>query len=142
MAKNNLTPEQDLLCRRFYIEVAEKAEALLPDTPVHAQRLRRTILMLLNYRQLPNGAFVQADKAISRSFGNPDYSAYTCEWADDAQRAWEALALEDEQEYTDEPEDEEDWGTIAKDVESASETSGSVEAEDTEVRETILPEDV
>ena len=70
MAKNNLTPEQDLLTRRFYVEVAEKAEALLPDAPVNARNLRATLLMLLNYIQLPSGAFVEAGTDINRAFGN------------------------------------------------------------------------
>jgi hypothetical protein len=87
VAKNALTPEQDILVRRFYVEVAEVAEGLLPDSPASARTLRGVLLQLLNYDQLPSGAFIEKGKDISIPYGSTDYSAYPCEWEKDFEKA-------------------------------------------------------
>ena len=116
MAKNILTPEQDLLTRHFFVIVGERIEALLPNSPASGRTLRGILLQLLNYDQLPSGAFVTAGTPITRSLGDNTYSSYPSECEDDYQRALEELDNEGGQ-NTD-----------------SSEASSSVEAEDTEVR--------
>ncbi len=127
MAKNVLTPEQDILTRQFYVEVAQKAEALLPNTPAFGRQLRAILLLLLNYDQLPSGAFVTKGTTITKAFGSVDYSSYTDEWVTDL---GEALADVEMRKHE------------ANKSTDTSEASASEPCEDTEVRETVLPEDV
>ena len=116
MANNTLTAEQDVLTRQFFVRVAERTEALLPNSPASGRALRGILLQLLNYDQLPSGAFVTAGTAITRSLGDNTYSSYPNEWEDDYQRALEELDNEGGQNS------------------DSGEASSSVEAEDTEVR--------
>ena len=127
MAKNVLTPEQDLLTRQFYVEVAQKAEALLPNTPAFGRQLRAILLLLLNYDLLPSGAFVTKGTKVKKAFGSTDYSAYKDEWATDL-----GVALADVEINKNEANNNTD----------PSEASTRESSEDTKVRETVLPEDV
>lgn len=88
MAKNNLTPEQDLLTRRFYVEVAERS-GLIPDSAVAMRTLRAILLELLNYDQLPNGNFVEKGKARTVKFGQS--LDLPNEWPADTRRAEDAV---------------------------------------------------
>ena len=93
MAQNNLTPQQDLVTREFYTTVASD-DGLLPSAAAHARQLRAICLALLNYIQLPNGAFIQADTKVQIGFGSNDYSAYPNEWEADERRSNEAIMRE------------------------------------------------
>jgi hypothetical protein len=124
MATNNLTPEQDILARRFFLEVAQEP-GLVPNSPPLEQQLRAILLAILNYQQLPNGNFVKRGTEIILPFGSSDYSAYPCEWAADYQRA--VAGIED---------------SFAIYSDDNGEASTGVETPSTEVREAILPEDV
>jgi hypothetical protein len=148
MVENALTPEQDLLTRRFFLEVASK-DGLFPDAPAYSGQLRALLLSILNYRQLPNGNFVSRDTELHVPFGT-NYAdamdAYPCEWDADTERA----ALKAVQENTDEqvtaeeaevPESIENQ-FIAFDISHPGQASTSVEAESTEIREAVFPEDV
>ena len=119
MANNTLTPDQDVQTREFFINVAEQTEALLPNSPASGRTLRGILLQLLNYDQLPSGAFITAGTPVTRSLGDNTYSEYPCEWEEDYQRAIEELDNE--------------GGPVYNDTDT-SETSTSIETEDTEVR--------
>jgi len=123
MAKNEMKPYQDLLTRRFFKEVALDAEALMPGAPASARQLRALCLFLLNYDQLPNGAFVEKGTNVSYPFGNADYNKYKDEWEDDLAATKEKLNETDN-----------DKDTV--------EASTSESTEGTEVRTSVLPEDV
>ncbi len=86
MAKNHLTVEQDILTRRFYQEVALKADAHFPGSPSSARKLRGLVLDLLGYQVLPNGARISKGIEVQHKYGNPDFSAYPDEWNSDIQR--------------------------------------------------------
>lgn len=127
MKNNNLTPSQDLLVREFWEQIAVKAEALMPSTPAYARQSRAICLLLLNYDLLPGGRYVKKGTKINIRFGSNDYSAYKCQWEADRQEAYDELKA----------------NQIIDDlVNDTPETSASESTEDTEVRETILPEDV
>lgn len=118
MAKNLMTPEQDLLTREFYSTVANDS-TLFPSNPVLQRNLVSTCLTLLNYDYI-SGCYVE--KAQARTRGLQGEVRVTCEWATDAQRAMEAV-------------DESDSS-------GEDETYSSEPPKDSEVRETILREDL
>lgn len=124
MANNTLPADLDLLTREFYESVALKAESFIPDQSGSARQLRAIILDMLGYRQLPSGARIAKDIKITRPLNDASFSGFKDEWAADTTRALEAL----------ENEDNNDKDTV--------EASSSEQAEGTEVRETVLPEDV
>ena len=128
MAKNALTPQQDLLTREFYVNVAEKAEDFLPNAPAYSRQLRAICLLLLNYDRLPGGAFIEKGQMLKIDFGSNDFSDYPCEWADDVATALEAIG-------------EVTGNEITNDTDT-SEASTSESSEDSEVREAVLPQDV
>jgi hypothetical protein len=136
MAKNNLTPEQDLLVREFFVEVAEKFESLQPDAGAYGRQLRAICLLLLNYDQLPNGSFVTKGTPIAREYGTRDYDDYPDEWqADFAAAVAKVATLEGRVEYEEEQNNE-------VEAEDTSETSTSEPSENTSVWKTILSKDV
>ena len=95
MAKNNLTPEQDLLARAFYEQIGLNAEAFLPNHPATARQLRAIVLDMLGYIQLPTGARVAKETEIKGRFGTNIYEGYEDEWeADKAKAAAEASTSE------------------------------------------------
>ena len=118
MAQNNLTPEQDLLFRQMFKTVYEDTR-ILKTSPSHRRQFLAICLEVLNYMQLPNGNFVRAGMDISVPYGTNDFSMFPCEWEADEERA--NAALRDS---------------------SGPTASASSEAEDTEVREAVLSEDV
>jgi len=128
MAKNVLTPRQDLLTREFYVEVAERVEHMLPDSPAYGRQLRAILLLLLNYDRIKSGAFIEKGQSVQIEFGSNDYSAYPDEWAADYDAAVAAIAIGEG--------NEEDYGT------DTSEASASEQAEDSALREAVLSEDV
>jgi len=120
MANNSMTPEQDLITREFFQKVANDA-SLFPEDPVGQRNMNQVIMRLLGYVYV-NGCYVSPDKVKTRAIGAaPDV---TCEWTEDTLRAQEALS------------DEEDNGTSTGEADSSEPTT------DTEVRETVLREDV
>jgi hypothetical protein len=147
MATNKLTPEQDILTRRFYLEVAQ-TEGLFPDAPIQQKRLCALLMDMLNYQRLGNGNFVTKGTPISVPFGNSMPSgldAYPDEWVEDYQRAVDALTAEGERDAlevtTEAIESAEDEGLAVNDNDT-SEASTSESSESTEVREAVLSEDV
>lgn len=121
MAKNQLTPEQDLITRQFYKDVVISGNALV-NSPAHKRQLRAIVLELLNYDQLPNGSFVEKGKNITYTFGKEaDYSKFPDEWEEDEKRAKEA---------------------VANNGDSSSSSSTSQSAKSAKVREAVLPEKV
>jgi len=118
MAKNRMTPEQDLLTRQFFAEVSQDP-SLFPDTPVTQRDLIRTLLYLLNY-QVIDGKFVEKSKSVKRPYMGT--AQVDCEWDADVRRAEEAL-----NEGNSGSQDEADSGEPST---------------DTEVREAVLRQDV
>lgn len=116
MATNNLTPEMDLRTRDFFVAIISD-KTILGGTPATRRALLSSLLMMLNYDQMPNGAFVEKGKARQVPYGTQ--GDYKDEWQADEERAIEAINNKD-----------------------SSEASASEQAESTEVREGILPEDV
>lgn len=127
MASNTLTPEEDLLTREFYATIAAHGDRLFPGSPASARQLRAIILLLLNYDQLPNGAFVTRGTNIDVPFGSNDYSKYKDEWMEDLGKTLAAVEILKNE--------------ARKDI-NTSKASASESSEDTEVGETILREDV
>ncbi len=127
MAKNVLTPEQDIATRNFYTLVASKAESLLPSQPAFGRQLRAILLLLLNYNLLPGGIFVSKDIKIDVPFGSNDYSQYKDEWAADMGKALAEVEINRHE------------GSNDTDT---SEASTSESSEGPKVRETLLREDV
>lgn len=119
MAKNNLKPEVDLVIRDFF-EYMQGDPSILGDSPARRRSLLGTLVDLLGYKQLPNGAFVSKDLEIKMPFGSSDYSRYPDEYAEDKEKALEATSMDT----------------------SGPEASASEPSEDTEVREAVLSEDV
>ena len=128
MATNNLTPEQDLLVREFYVEIGMKADDLFAAAPTSARNLRSLLLELLNYDQIANGAYITKGTVVKMEFGTKDLSAYPDEWAADYDRSVAAIALGE----TDEADSVED------DVEASTGSPSS----NTSLRETLFPKDV
>lgn len=118
MSKNSLTPEQDLITREFFVVVAQQGHGL-EDTPGNASHLRAICLGLLNYQQLPSGAFIDTKTKVTVEFGSQNYDAYPCEWEADARRANDAV-----------------------NPKSEPETSPSSKSTYSKVRKAILSEDV
>jgi hypothetical protein len=128
MAKNNLTPEQDYITRQFYANVAANPD-LFPQDPVGQRNMIGVLLRLLNYT-IVNGKFVEIGTVTSKTLGGT--VEVTCEWDDDMRRAIDALDSTELEGAINE----------ASNSTSTSEADSSVEAEDSEVRETLLREDV
>lgn len=87
MAKNSLTPEQDLLTRKFYEEVAVLSEDFLTDAPATGRQLRAILLEILGYRQLPTGARISKTTKVKGEFGSDMLEGYADEWYEDATKA-------------------------------------------------------
>jgi hypothetical protein len=120
MATNILTPELDLLTREFFQKVANDT-SLYPSNPVLQRNMCNTIMMLLNYDYV-QGCFVErTDK--SPQYGYMGKQEAVCEWEADTKRAMEAL-------------DEANKGTSTDQADSSEPTT------DSEIRETVLREDV
>lgn len=128
MAKNNLTPLQDLLVREFYVDVAVEAEKLLPGAPAFARQLRSICLLLLNYDQIGSGVFVTKGTEIKVPYGSSDFTAYPDEWAVDFDTALTAISIGE--------------GNETSDDTDKGEASTSEPSEDSTVREAVLPKDV
>ena len=118
MATNKLRPESDLATREFFTAVTSD-EKYLQDSPAHRRQIIAILLEALNYMVLPNWAFVSRDANVSMQFGSSDYSRWPNEWEADEEVARAAI-----------------------EAKNTPEASTSSEAEDTEVRESVLPEDV
>lgn len=131
MANNDLTPEQDLLVRRFYKEIAIHLEQMLPSTPVSGRTTRRTCLDLLNYDIIGSGAYITKGTQVSIEYGSKDYSAYPDEWDADLRRALEATG-----QTTEAPVHETGNDT------DTSQTRPSESTKSTEVRKTLLRKDL
>ena len=114
MANNTLTPEQDVLTRRFYLEVAQD-DSLFPSNPALARQLRAIIINQILGYVVVGGAFVSPDKLEKRNYFSQG-EALEDEWGPDYERA--IAALEGTSEAT-----EDDTGTDEAD--SSESTEGS-----------------
>jgi hypothetical protein len=95
MAKNNLTPEQDVLTREFYVQVA-LAPNTLPDNPALKRQLGAICLNMLNYNRLTDGRFISKGKKIKMAYGQqPSLEEYPDEWAEDYQAALQGMEKEE-----------------------------------------------
>lgn len=113
-----MTPEQNLLIRKFYVEIAQDS-SLFAGKNTTARQAAGICLDLLGY-VLIKGKYVPIEKLKKSSPTYGQWVDYECEWESDTRR------VEDE----------------VNNRESALEASGGESSEDTEVRETILREDV
>lgn len=83
MAKNNLTPLQDVLTREFLIEVAD-AENVFSNNPARKRTLIGLMYELLNYQVLADGRCVSKDKKVTFQLGGPpSHEKYPNEWDED-----------------------------------------------------------
>lgn len=124
MAKNILTPEQDLLTREFFLAVAAKADGLLISNPAYARQLRAIVLLLLNYQPGPDGGFIEKGTVLHRSLSGKSQGKVEDEWPADAAAAQKAFDNE------------------ANNDPNTSEASTGESSEDTPIRQTLLPEDL
>lgn len=91
MAKNDLTPLQDVTTREFLVEVA-LAENVLDNNPATKRRLLNTLYQLLNYQRLRDGRFVSKDAKLTYKLGGEvSMKDYPDEWSSDYARAIDAL---------------------------------------------------
>lgn len=93
MAQNNLTPEQDLLTRKFFKLVQESK--YLGSSPAHRRQLLAILLEALNYDQIGPNTFVQKGAALAVPFGRKAEEIYADEWEEDEERARAALGAVD-----------------------------------------------
>lgn len=116
MASNNLTPQQDLLIRKFYERIATNDQLFAQD-PVGQRNLKVLIMRLLGY-----------DKPTTKTyrFGETPSRDISAEWEADRERAKEAAYAIFYETYSP----------------SADETNSSESGESAPVRPRILPEDV
>jgi len=83
MAKNNLTPQQDVATRQFYVLVALKL-----GEQASSRALKQMCLDLLNYDLTQDGRFIEKDAGRSYRWGTkPEDIGGPCEWVDDYKRA-------------------------------------------------------
>ena len=87
MAKNSLTPLQDVATREFLINVA-LAENVFNNHPTSKKRLIGMLYELLNYQRLPDGRFISKDKKIKYLLGGGvSPTEYPDEWDADYDNA-------------------------------------------------------
>lgn len=96
MAKNELTPHQDVLTREFLVDVV-MAENSLSNHPSLKRQLIGLCYELLNYQRLQDGRFISKDKKITHLLGQaPSKEEFPDEWAKDYQNALTKLGRGDE----------------------------------------------
>ena len=122
MAKNNLTPQQDIATREFWALVAS-GESLFPGNPADWITLQKIVLKLLNYEVTTDGRYVEAGGRSSYRWGTNPADDRPDEWESDYQRALEACNEDDNS------------------ADTAASDSGEPSS-DTPVREAVLSEDV
>ena len=85
MAKNKLTPQQDVATRQFYVLVAQGANHDEADL----KKLRSICLNLLNYDVTADGRYITRQAAPrTRPWGSgPEAVGGECEWLDDFKSA-------------------------------------------------------
>ena len=94
MAKNDLTPSQDIVTREFFVRVALAPNAL-PANKALKRQLSAICLELLNYNRLSDGRFISKDKEISMAYGTqPNLEDYPDEWDEDYEAALQGLEAE------------------------------------------------
>ena len=87
MAKNELTPLQDVATREFLLDVA-LAENVFGNHPSLKRQLIGLLYELLNYQRLTDGRFVSKDKKITYKLGgSPSHEEFPDEWAKDYENA-------------------------------------------------------
>lgn len=133
MAKNNLTPQQDILTRDFLMQVA-LADNVFDNHSASKKRLVGALYKLLNYQRLADGRFVDASKDVMYKFGQaPSYERFPCEFDTDYKAAEAKI-----EGYMNELQEE-----LFTDNDSGSDEADSSESsEGTEVREAVLSKDV
>jgi len=82
VAKNNLTPEQDLITRRFFTAVLQDVKT---DDPVGGRRASGYCLKLLGYANV-HGKFVSVDKLDGLTYTMGGDLNAECEWEDDTRK--------------------------------------------------------
>jgi hypothetical protein len=87
MAKNNLTPEQDIAVREFFAKVAIVTD-ILPGNPADMVTVRNVCMSLLNYTITPDGRFIAKDSKRSFKYGTKvEEVGGPCEWEADYRKA-------------------------------------------------------
>lgn len=91
MAKNNLTPEQDLIVREFYEKVVLPDPGLFVNANLTQRQALHLCLNLLGY-VVVQGKHISVDKwkATSYKFGGSTESVYVDEYDTDKEAAHEA----------------------------------------------------
>ena len=91
MAKNNLTPMQDVLTREF-LKLVLLEDNVLPDHPSIKKQVIAAVYSMLNYDRLGDGRFITKGKKVKMPFGTqPSLEEYPDEWQADYERAVEEL---------------------------------------------------
>jgi hypothetical protein len=87
MARNELTPEQDVTTREFLVEVA-LAENAFSEHPALKRTLIGYCYKLLGYQRLPDGRFISEDINVKYKLGGTiSFANYPDEWEKDYQNA-------------------------------------------------------
>ena len=115
---NNLKPEQDLLVRQFFVDVVQD-DSVFPDAKSNQRALTTICLGLLNY-VVVDGKFVSPENLKSTTYGQK--VEYEDEWIKDTKAVQERMHAD----TSDDP----------------AETDSGEQTESSEVRETVLREDV
>lgn len=123
MSVNDLTPQQDIATRQFFMLVVQD---LVKKNPSLARALTISCLDLLNY-DLIDGKFVTrvTDHARVRPYGNSDFKDLKCEWVKDYTAALKAGGKD-----------------VQRNHQDSIDPSASVEAESAEVGEAVLQREV
>ena len=116
-----MTPEQNLLIRQFYVEVAND-ESIFAGKNTTQKAVKGMCLDLLGY-VLIKGKYVPVEKFKGASLTYGQQADYQCSWESDT-RAIEELINE------------------TNNSKSSSTASSSEPTENTEIREAVLREDV
>lgn len=121
MAKNKLTPQQDIITRQFFQLVTQRAE----HDPDELRTAQTICMNLLNYECTPDGRFVERDSRDFYPFGDKPVNDGPCEWLDDYKVALKQGGKDARLNTRD----------------SFAPNSGE-QSKDTEIREAVLREDV
>lgn len=100
---NNLTPEQDLIVRAFYVRVAQD-DSLFPTNRATQRRLVGECLRLLNYVVL-DGKYVTTENVKPKNYMSQGGN-YECEWAADFEKAQRAISRKEKKKLREESVDE------------------------------------
>ena len=142
MAKNDLTPIQDVITREFLVEVAT-AENVLSNNPASKKRLIGLLYQLLNYQRLPDGRFVSRDTSVRYMLGGTvSDKEYPDEWSKDYARAIKALNEEDTHVKQERSVRAVQEDMFATDFEDSDEANSGKQTKNTPLWKTLFSKDV